>query len=567
MPRVPEYRSPVAQTQALPSPRFSTDTRFGDLGQASARPLQAVSELASGIQKIATEEKRNADDVATTDAFAKTVELRNQLFWDPQNGAMARKGKDAFGVVDEFEEKFKAGADEIEASLHNEDQRALYRKIRIREGSELNTTLQKHLFTEAKAFDEQTIKSGVETARNDAVLNYMDPGRIERNIEMQRTLLLSFAERNGIDPNSDAAKVMLQEATSKTHMAVVSRMLTNDQDLLAQDYFKKNRDSFATSDLVAMEKVVEEGSLRGESQRQTDALMKKGLTMTQALEEAKKIEEPRVRDAVSDRLKTEYAARKNAEDLDREKRFQEIANVAEQSQSRDQVPLDQWLSLSLSERNAIDGRIKQLRQGIEPATDWSEYYNLKTLASVPETQGDFLKTNLFLYRTKMADAEFKELVSLQTSIRNKDGKADSELNGFRTHSQIVNDTLNEIDIDPSPKPGTSQAEQVNLFRRKVDEQILLHQDRTGRKATTEEVQGIVDRLATRVITDRGFFWDTKKRAFEVPAGEFEIDPDDIPRAERLKIEDALRRNKRPVNDQNILKLYTLKLQGVLNRAD
>jgi hypothetical protein len=165
----------------------------------------------------------------------------------------------------------------------------------------------------------------------------------------------------------------------------------------------------------------------------------------------------------------------------------------------------------------------------------------------------FADENLLKYRPVLGDAEFKELSTLQAGIRKGDAKALKQLDGYRTDAQIVNDGLAAVGIKPTGG-STSNKERVNQFRKQVDHEIVKLQEKTGKKATSDEVQAIVDSLLIKGVTQAGVLWDTKKRRFELEPGE-EFQDIEIPDAEQKAIESALKARGKPVTRDAVIQLY------------
>jgi len=554
MPTVPQHERQVRDS-ALPSARITPAADVEAFGGGSS--FQKVTNAA---QKFIIQEKQKADDIATTEAYAETVKLKNRLMYDPENGVMTRKGKNAIGAVEEYGDLFNKELDTIENGLSNESQRSVFRTIRLKQGTELNNNLQRHVFTESKRYDEETTVSAIAASRDDAIKNYQDEGKIAENIHIQVASIDAHGARNGL-PNEIIAK-QKEEAVSATHAGVIDRMLNNNQDKLAKAYFAEIKTSLTGSDTAKIEKNLEVGSLRGEAQRTSDKIVDKTQTLTEGLEMARSIDNPELRDAVVSRVKTRFSEDKAILDQQREARYQQAADVLEETKDRDQIPVNIWSELTLSERNAIDARSKQLASGIPPSTDWKVYYDLKTLASDSTLRNKFLRENLLTYRHKLGDGEFKELVKLQTSLRQGDQKALEQATGYRTENQIVTDTLRAIGVDPK-----KDAEETALLKRRVDEEISDFSKRNNKKPNTKEVQQIVDNLVVKGEVD-GFFFNPNKFLFEVEEGDvFLIDSKDIPRNERLKIEEALRANNLPVTEDAIIDIYNRKIQRTLSNAN
>ncbi len=254
---VPRYDSPQVEAQGIPNAHVDAPASaeaFGG-GASNAGVFQATGQAASETRRVYVEAKGQADDLAVQDALQKTVKLRNTLLLDPNTGAMTKKGKDAFGVVNEYTPQFDEQADKISETLSNPEQKAMYSKLRGQQATDLNTSLQSHIFTESQKYDDEVTNSGVIAQRDDAVLNYQEPGRIAQSLKMQTALLQSRGQRLGLP--DDAVKLAVEDSVSKTHAAVVQRMLANDQIDQAEQYFKVNKAGFDATDVTNVEKSLE----------------------------------------------------------------------------------------------------------------------------------------------------------------------------------------------------------------------------------------------------------------------------------------------------------------------
>lgn len=563
MPKIELPSGPQVREAALPNARVrikADEEAFGG-GRSAELANQATQAVFSDTQKLLYEEKQKADDVATTEAYTRLVKAKNRLTYDPQAGALTRTGKNAFGVIDEYGTSFDKEADEIEKGLSNPTQKAMFQKIRSQQRMDFDGTLNKHVFTESKKFDEETTTSSIATTRDDALRNYMDPERVNQAIGMQRVLVMEHAKRQGLPP--EMAKLQLDDVTSKTHAGVLTRMLSNGQDLKAKEYFEMNRTGLTGAEAAHMEKALEEGTLRGESMRQSDALISSSADMSEALAGARKIEDPKVRDAATDRIKSYYASKRAAENERDENIMREAGNIIDKTGDYHKIPATQLALLSPQSKSSLQSYAEKKREG-SLATDWQKYYDLKTLASSQVGSNSFLKMNLMSVREHMADAQFKELVDIQTSLRKNDGKAEKELDGYRTTAQIVDGLMRGAGIDPTPKDtNASQAKVANEFRRRVELEMKKHAERTGKEPNRVEVQSIAEGLLVETITEKGILWDTKKRLFEADENAaIDVNPKDIPKADRQRIEEALRMEKKPVTEASIKTMYERKLRGM-----
>jgi hypothetical protein len=562
VPSVPRYSQPQVREDAAPGFRSNLELpdEVAGMGRASQKLLDTVADVATKI-------KQDADQLAVLDADKELSAMETRILYDQQKGALNKKGKDAFGIAEQVDEEFNKGVSEIESRLGNNTQRAAFRRMSQSRMSDVNRTLQKHVSGEIEKFDDEVTNAYLANERDAAAANYLDNDRVNISVERQRAALQDHANRKGLP--EEWVKLKMQESSSKTYGSVIGRMLANGDDKMAKEYYEKNKTAFTGADQTAIEKDLEEGSLRGESQRMSDQIFAKNSgSMTRAFEEARKIDDPKLRDETTSRIKDRFAMKEAAERDNTENLYRGATDIIDQTGDVDKIPVGQWKQFSLSERSALKNYAAHKRAGTQPETEWGDYYELKTLASSPSTKDKFLKMNMMAYRPKMADPEFKELVSLQTQLRNGDDKADKLLDGYRTDSAIVNDALLAAGIDISGKANDKEKEKTTQFRRMVDEQIIKYQQDTGKKATNEQVQSIVDNLMVKGITERGLFrfFDTEKRLFETATEEdFQIGVEDVPKGERKKIEEALTRRGIPVTDDNILNTYGVKLKNMTGR--
>lgn len=562
MPVVPMSPGQTVREAPLQTPNIRPimdQESFGG-GESSAQVSEAARQVLNTGFKMAADEKQKADQVRVTEATDQTLQLKNRMFWDPKNGVMSKKGKDAFGASETYLAEFDKQSAEIENSLSNSAQKAAYAEVKRRNRLELQTEIEKYSFLEGQKYQGEVAEAGLISHRDDAVLNYAQPGKVQSSIENQKTIIAQQAIREGRSP--EWVKLKTEEASSKTHSSVIQRMLSTGNDQMADKYFQEHKGEIDGGDIANVEKALEEGTLRGNAQRETDKIVASTKTLQQALEETRKIEDPKLRDETNSRVKTYYAEKKMAENDAKEDAYINATNIIEKTKNFDNVPPHLLTNMSPSERTSLRTYADNLREGKKPVTDWGEYYNFKSMASAPQTQNKFMQTNLMEYRNQLGDTEFKELINLQTQMRNGDTSAQKTIDGYRTDAVIVNDALTSAGFDPSPKPGTDEAKSVARFRRMVDEKIARQQAATGKKATNQEIQSIVDTMMVEGITEKGWFMDSRKRLFELEPGEsIEIGQEDIPPSEQAKIKQALQKRGLPVTSENMVKLFKAKVSN------
>lgn len=562
MPRVPQYQRQVRET-GLSNARVSANApieAFGG-GQGAQQVTQATLGLMDATQKYVHQERNKADQVALLAADEQLSRFETEYLYAPQTGALNLSGQDSFALPDRFEEDFKKKVAEIEQSLASDNQRqAFYRRASSRR-NDMDRRIQQHVSKQFKDYDSTVTNSYIQNEKNAAMSNYMDSSRVNEAIQLQQAVIYDHAKRNGLP--SEWIKQKIEETVSDTHASVMSRMLANGEDMDAKKYYEKNRDSFTGQDIVRMEKALEEGSLRGESQRRSDSILGKAMGLSESLEEARRIEDPKLRDEtvrrVRDRFNEKSAEQKELQD----RLFEDSALQVEQSRSLDVIEPETLANMSANQRKYL----RQLAAGTGTPTNWNKYYDFKSMYSNPLTRKQFLDINMIDHRHEFSDSEFKEMVNMQAQLRSGSKDAEMVATGYRTTQQVVDGALRSIGIQPGAKGN--KGKQAEQFRRMVDEEIASLQQQTGKKIISkEEVQGIVDNLMVEGRIPgrmRIPFFSGAQRAFQVEPGQaFEVrKAKDIPNRELNKIRDAMERNGMRYDEAEAVRIYNMRLQGMI----
>jgi hypothetical protein len=555
MATVPRLGNPVQQA-GLPNVRMRDASQgvdsFGG-GQKVAEGFQASARVAQVGSELIQQEKKKADSIQLTQAYADAVKAKNDLMYNPKTGAVGRKGKEAFGAMDEYLPQFDQKMQEIEDGLGDDGQKAMFNEIKIKQKMDFDGDLQRHIFKESMEFEQETMTKGLEAAREDAIMNYQTPGKIAESIEVQKAFIISHAANNGRSP--EWTEMALKTAESQTHKDVIERLLANGEDQTASLYYNKVRESIKGDDATDLEKSLEEGSLRGNSQRVSDELIVKYGSLSSAMKAVREIDDPKLRDSVQDRVRSEFAFREQENKRYLDTLEVNALNILDSTKGDlHAIPPQHWTKFDRPTRSGLEAYASNKKNGLATKTDIEKYYQLKELAGNPATRDKFLSQdfNLMKFAPYLSESDMKDFIDVQTKGRQGDTK---ELDGWRSDRDIIVGSFQAMNMKPDKDP-----EKFQMFAQKTDERVAQESQRLGRKLTNGEVQAIADDLRVEVTTNKAFFgmWNTKKKVYELDGTEktLEIDIDDVPAREKKKIVESLRRNGKTVNNQNILQYYT-----------
>jgi lysozyme family protein len=250
MPRVPQYQQQVGVSN-LPSARIQNYTTAETLG---ADVAQAVGKTGGMLGQIAQQEQEKADVAALMDADRQLADLELSLFNDPENGAYAKRGRDAFGLPEQVFPQWDQQVGQIEGRLTPAQRDAFRRQAQGRR-TDLQRGLSRHVLQESERFYSDEAKAYVSTATQSAAANYTDPERVDLEAERAARGILSMPEMRGASPV--VVNAALAEARGRVYSGVVDRLMVEDPGA-AVTYFDSMKDKLTAGEVVRLEPRIRE---------------------------------------------------------------------------------------------------------------------------------------------------------------------------------------------------------------------------------------------------------------------------------------------------------------------
>lgn len=562
MPTVPTYGMPKVDRAALPGFRVSTGAPSEAFQPAPPIDLQGVQKV---LGDYVAENKKKADTLAVTDAESQLADAETKLLYDPKTGYLNRHGKDAFTVGQEFDTEWQQRVSDISAALGNDDQKAAFSIASKQRHSDVNRVIQHHVSNEITNYDNQTTESAVSNERNTAIASYNDPERIDLAIQRQAKWLTERGRRLG-EPDEQIAE-QINQAVSQTHVGVISRMLANEEDLNAKAYYDKHKIEISGADTVNVEKSLEEGSARGESQRQADAIVRKYPDRQAALDEVDKIKDPKVRDMTEERVNSFFSRKRQALTEMREDLYMQSTNIIDAhpgTPARTVVPPHIWSKLTLEQRNALENRAQG---GDMPNNDkvWLSFLDLRPSVLGQMSQAEF-ETKYWSH----LDSQHRERAAGQWSLARdaveKGHTKNAQLSSTLDFNKRVALTLRNSGFISATKPiGKLNKEQAGLYTKFEQEAAARIEDfeltqlQGKRKSTGAEKQKIMDELlVNKVFLDKSFIADPEVPLFyvqEEQQNKAYVPLDKIPQSDIDYIKGLIRRSGTPLTTDKIQRAF------------
>lgn len=547
MPSVPRYG--VAQTQNIANPNIrvneQADIRSFGGGQGLAQVGGAAEQLTKSVMD-------RADEIAVMEAERKLNDWETKYLYSTgeddgaggrkNQGAFYKKGKDAFEIPKATNEEFEKTRTEIMSGMSSPRQKAIFEQRALQKKQMIDRQIQKHVGNEIEKYEADTFKSYMQSERQSAVYNYQDPMAVKVAINNQKEKLLTFGKNQGWD--AETMKLNVQNAESQTHADVISRMISNGDDITAQKYFDQNKDGITGAHIEKVEQEIQAGATMGFAQRTADDFMRKGLNESQALKEAAKVDNPKMREALESRLTRMYNMKEQADNQRQQDTFNAITKAFDQTGDIPPQYTQAILSLKPEYREALD----RYRDRNPLRDDGVLFHKLNEMATNPETRQKFANHDLLLEKANLSKEHFEKLYKYQKDIKGGKDTAGKELDGAYSDGQVIQSVYEAAGFK------TSDKEDYAKFKNRIDEVIETESKKKGKKLSNSEIRELAKQQTMEVVTSKGVFWDSK-------SPKFLIDQETIPSKDREMIVETLQKRGRPVTEKNILDLFFMKAQA------
>lgn len=352
-------------------------------------------------------EQQNIVDRSTvSDAFS----AYNNQIRDLESDYYGRKLGQAQGVYDDAQRDIDELTTEFSGNLSNDDQRLMFQSLSNTRKNTLLNSILNHQNTEIQQWEKSAGVSLADNAVQEAIDNYLDPEATQDAMD-RVTAGINMALR-GADPETVSKAVDNYE--SDIHIGIVKRFLVNDATG-ARAYYEKNKDEILATEKAELEAKLSASQTKQAAQVFTDAISAEGGTLTEQLEEARKITNPDVRDNTVNRLKV-----RDAEAQQAEKQFYQTFLDDTTRKVLGSTSLEMALDFANNQGLKADD-IKKLRNVARSEFDRKkkdiETDQFKMIEAREKIDSEEITTEIQLLRDYGPDASKSDLKSLQTYFR------------------------------------------------------------------------------------------------------------------------------------------------------
>lgn len=211
-------------------------------------------------------------------------------------------------------------------------------------------------------------------------------------------------------------------------------------------------------------------------------------------------------------INRQISAYKEVEEQRKNQRDNAIAGIIETNGGNIQsVPRSAWAALTPEERRKFTDFGQSIKKNNEQELQ-DKYADDYLLMQNPDVLNKMSEDSIIALRPKLGRSWTQSLIEKKQSIEKK-GIQHAKLSKYRFDEVL----RREFNLDPDKKiQGAEMKRRIATIRYNSDEAIKAEEKRLGKQLSEDEKVAIIRKLAAAtVVTERGWFGDTKKSLLEI----------------------------------------------------
>ena len=239
------YDEPRVALQPGSTPTVQAPVVHNYAGEQMQQGGAALTKAGAAVSTAAAELQDAVDTAAAKEADNKLADTIRGALYDPDNGYLQKSNKDALTALDPTRKGLESAISSLSSGLTNDRQREMFMRAAGARRQSALTQIDGHAANQAKAYNMNEAKSRADNAIKDALANGASwrerDGMFAKSKLLGATEIDALAGQAGIARGSEQYKALVQEYTTKLHTGMIDQMLATDQAKNAEEYFKAYR--------------------------------------------------------------------------------------------------------------------------------------------------------------------------------------------------------------------------------------------------------------------------------------------------------------------------------------
>ena len=565
MPVVPTYDNLRTSVAPMPGPQVGP---MDGPARQSAQFGEAVGRAGGALQSIMLDEQQRADQTRIADAMNQAVAARLRLTHDKSDGYTRLVGRaalerpDGKGLEEEYAGRLKGDIDAIDAGLGNDQQRRVFRQQAGQMLVQFGADVAQYRNRQHTAYQISTAEGTIATARDMASLESGNPEAVAQAQGAIKAAVYELGRLHGWSAQETLAKTV--EQLSTMHASVATEAIQQGRIDYAKTYLEQVKAELTPQARMQLGAALKIGDTNARAQAFGDEVIGKGLTLSDALGEARKRFEGEAEVAAVREVKDRFGEQEIARALD----VKAVGSAAWSAvMATGRIPPTMLADLRAKApeeerqiRDWLEAKQRRAKADAEgkQQTDMDVYYGLRRMAM--DDPAAFSALDLRRSQPYLKDGDLKHLIEIQGSISKGDAKAMESQRITRQTLGAIKAEVAAIGIDLTPKDGTSEAKETAQFLGALTQALDDATREKGAPLTPDEAKRIgMSMVREGVEQGSGIFgvFQTKRRGYQIAT-----DPDIPPGASFV----SARFSDIPAQARNDLSAELRQKRGIGTRA-
>jgi len=250
MATLPERRIPVSQRGITRSPTPA------DVSVDRSGEQRAAMQLGGNLINIGENMAREQDASAIFAARRKLDDWERTAIYDPEKGAVGKKGADAFDLPKRIPEEFDKAAGEIGKGLQTNRQRQAFEELATSRRGQVSDWAARHSTQQRQVYQEGQYNADIDSGLNRAAMlaSAGDFNTAKAEVGLMQTRTTGYLRSLG--KSEEEIAVAVRNVASKANVTAINVLLEKGRPLEADKYLKDNAASMNVEDLLRAQAAV-----------------------------------------------------------------------------------------------------------------------------------------------------------------------------------------------------------------------------------------------------------------------------------------------------------------------
>jgi soluble lytic murein transglycosylase-like protein len=250
MATLPLRQTPVSQRGITRAPQIA-DTSVDRSGEQ-----RAMENLGATVANFGETIQKEQDASAIFAARRQLDDWERKTIYDPQAGAMSKKGADAFDLPKVIPEEFDKAASEIGKSLQGDRQRRAFEELATSRRAQVGDWAARHSTQQRQVYNEGQYNADIDSGLNRAAMlaSAGDFNTAKAEVGLMQTRTTGYLRSLG--KSEEEIGVAVRNVASKANVTAINMLLEKDRPMEADKYLKDNAASMNVEDLLRAQAAV-----------------------------------------------------------------------------------------------------------------------------------------------------------------------------------------------------------------------------------------------------------------------------------------------------------------------